>query len=87
MGSCIGQIQMLYSLGFGQQLAANAKFCPPDGVTIDQTRKVVVKYIDDRPEQLQQPFFLLAIDALRGWLPRASAHFRRPVDAIMLMSQ
>src|SRR5262245_14008259 len=32
-------------------LGPDAQFCPPDGATINQTRKVVIKYIDDRPEQ------------------------------------
>lgn len=68
-GLCVGQMQMLYLLAFGDYLGSKARFCPPDGVTIDQTRKVVIKYIEDRPEQLHSPFLFLAIDALRKAWP------------------
>ena len=68
-GTCVGQMEMIYLLAFSNNLGPNAKFCPPDGATIDQTTKVVIKYIDERPEQLHQPFVLLAIDALRKAWP------------------
>ena len=68
-GICIGQIQAFYLLAFSDHLAPKGKYCPPDGVTIDQARLVVIKYIEDRPEQLHLPFFLLAIDALRKAWP------------------
>ncbi|WP_291842430.1 Rap1a/Tai family immunity protein [Bradyrhizobium sp.] len=71
-GICIGQIQVLYLLAFSDHLAPKGKFCPPDGVTIDKARAVVIKYIEDKPEQLHLPFLLLAIDGLRkAWPCRA----------------
>jgi hypothetical protein len=68
-GICLGQIQMLYLLGFSDRLGSQAKYCPPDDVTIIQARKVIIKYIDDRPEQLHKPFVFLAIEALRQAWP------------------
>lgn len=67
-GMCIGEIETLYLLAFGNSLAPKAKFCPPNGATIGQSRAVVIKYLDDRPEELHTPFLLLAIDALqKAW--------------------
>jgi hypothetical protein len=60
-GICVGQIQTLYMLAVLDDLGPSAKFCPPNGVTVRQTQAVVVKYIDDRPEQLHRPFLFLAI--------------------------
>ena len=71
-GICIGQIQMLYLLAFGDGLGPKAKFCPPDGVTINQARAVVIKYIGDRPEQMHLPFVFLALDALQKAWPCGS---------------
>jgi hypothetical protein len=31
-------------------------FCPPEQVTVDQIVRVVVKYIDQHPEETDQPF-------------------------------
>jgi hypothetical protein len=68
-GRCFGQIEMLYLLAFGNHLGPDARFCPPDDVSINQARKVIIKYIDERPEQLHRLFFDLAIDALRKVWP------------------
>jgi hypothetical protein len=68
-GSCAGQIQMLYLLAAADRLAPHSRFCMPDAVTIDQARKVVIKYIDERPEQLHKLFMVLAIEALRKAWP------------------
>ena len=37
---------------------------PPKGYTTEQATRIVVKYIDARPERMQEPFYLLAWDAL-----------------------
>jgi hypothetical protein len=68
-GSCFGQIQTLYMLGSANALWPNARFCTPEGSTMNQARKVVIKYIDDRPERLHEPFLVLAIEALRKAWP------------------
>src|ERR1700753_2318309 len=68
-GLCWGQIEMIYLLGFADDLAPKVKFCPPDGVTIAQTKTVITKYIEDRPQRLHEPFVSLAIDAVRAAWP------------------
>ena len=68
-GSCLGQIHILYMLAFMSALGPETRFCPPDGTTIDQARRVVIKHIDDRPEELDRPFLFLAIEALRKAWP------------------
>ena len=68
-GRCSGQIETLFLLASAGALVPDARFCPPGGATMDQTRKVIIKYIDDRPEQLHRPFHDLAIEALRKAWP------------------
>jgi hypothetical protein len=43
--------------------------CPPNGTTLEQWVRVVVKYIDDRPARLHEHFFALALEALRAAWP------------------
>jgi hypothetical protein len=43
--------------------------CPPPEVTTGQAVRVVVKYIDDRPERLHERFNKLALEALRAAFP------------------
>jgi Ssp1 endopeptidase immunity protein Rap1a len=44
-------------------------FCPPDGVTIEQAREIVVKAQREKPEMLHLPFTLFAIAAPYAGLP------------------
>jgi hypothetical protein len=69
IGNCLGQIQMLYELAYIDGLSLDRKFCPPTGATINQTRDVIVKYIEDRPEQKHLPFLFLALDAVKKAWP------------------
>jgi hypothetical protein len=39
--------------------------CPPKGSTVGQGVRVVIKYIDSRPERLHEDFHDLAAEALR----------------------
>jgi Rap1a immunity proteins len=70
-GVCIGEIQMLYMLAVagGGYLGEASRFCPPNGVTIDQARTIVIRYIEDHPEGVQTPFVYLAIKGLRRAWP------------------
>jgi Rap1a immunity proteins len=59
-GFCAGLIE---GLGFGTGI------CIPQGVTVAQSVRVVVKYIDERPERQNENFNALAREALRAaWL-------------------
>jgi hypothetical protein len=48
---------------------ADSGICPPAGATSGQAVRVVVKYIDDRPERLHEKFYTLALEALRAAFP------------------
>jgi len=43
--------------------------CVPNGVTQGQLMRVVVKYIDSRPERMHEDFGMLALEALRSSFP------------------
>jgi hypothetical protein len=43
--------------------------CMPEGVTYGQMVKVVVKYLNDHPEELHHPAALLTLNALIGAFP------------------
>ena len=70
-GRCEGQIEMLYILALlgPRYLGEASRFCPPDGASVDQVKRVVIKYIEERPERLHEPFFVLALESLRKAWP------------------
>jgi hypothetical protein len=49
-----------------QALKAQHPFCGASGVTGEQEVRVVVKYIDERPERLHEPFPTLAYEAVKA---------------------
>ena len=49
--------------------ANDPPFCVPNDVTLGQRVAVVVKYIDEHPEDMHLEFFLLASEALRAAWP------------------
>jgi hypothetical protein len=63
-GYCAG---MLYALSteLGDMKAA----CVPDGVTVDQAKRVVVKYMSARPERTHEYFIVLAEEAIKDAWP------------------
>lgn len=60
-GICIGIVDGLSFQSPG--------ICTPSGVTIAQGIRVVIKYIDDRPERLNENFKTLVLEALRAAWP------------------
>jgi hypothetical protein len=62
-GLCMGIVSGVVST------LQTSTICAPPGVTNFQAIRVIVKYIDDRPEKLHQQFFALAIEALRAAWP------------------
>jgi hypothetical protein len=48
---------------------ATSAVCLPEGVTHDQGVRVIVKYIDDRPQRLNENFKALAVEALQAAWP------------------
>ena len=62
-GLCSGKVQGLSYWG------EFVNICPAGDVTNGQMIKVVVQYIDSRPDRLQESFFKLATEALRAAWP------------------
>jgi Rap1a immunity proteins len=60
---CIGVVVGLSFASRGRDI------CPPAAVTKPQAVRVVVKYIDDRPERMHENFLELAHEALRSAFP------------------
>jgi hypothetical protein len=60
-GVCAGTVDAAATLFKGT--------CLPEHVTVGQTIRVVVKYIDDRPERQHELFLSLAAEALRASWP------------------
>jgi hypothetical protein len=65
-GLCDGLI--LATLYWAYQISSPS-FCLPAGVNTKQIERVVVKYIDDRPERQNENFTDLAAEALRAAWP------------------
>jgi Rap1a immunity proteins len=66
-GYCIGIVKTL--LFVGPRLQEPDKFCTPDGVTIEQGARVVLKYLNDNPDKNHQRPEGLAIAAFRKAWP------------------
>jgi hypothetical protein len=65
-GVCMGTVFTLMQLG-----PTTLNICPPPSSTNYQGIRVVLKFIDDKPERLNEEFVGLAIDALRKAWPCA----------------
>jgi hypothetical protein len=61
-GRCSGVVEVL--MIFADELTATLKFCPPKGAPVIQGIRVVVRYLENHPERLQDPFVALAYEAM-----------------------
>jgi len=62
-GRCVGAVEVLDALNLDTKL-----FCPPDNVDNLQRVRIIVSYIDARPERKNEDFRLLANEALaKAW--------------------
>jgi hypothetical protein len=65
MGFCAGVINgVIYMKKF-------IGVCQPDGISAQETTRVVVAYIDKRPERMNENFKVLAVEALQAAWPCA----------------
>ena len=55
--------------GIVETLASSGVVCRTEGVTIGQTIRVVLKYIDDRSARQNESFTVLALEALQAAWP------------------
>jgi hypothetical protein len=62
-GLCVGIVRAMFHLD------ASLGFCVPDRSTVGQAVRVVVAYIDQRPERMHEYFEVLALEALRRAWP------------------
>jgi hypothetical protein len=67
VGECSGAIDAIFMLR--RALDQSIRFCPPPrGVTLRNNAKIVVKYLDDHPEQMNNDFTLLVVSAFdQAW--------------------
>jgi hypothetical protein len=66
-GICFGTIKTL--VGVGEFLPDVFRFCMPTNATIGQALRISVRYIEDRPARMHEPFVLLSIEGLRQAWP------------------
>ena len=65
-GACVGVLNTL--VWIGSSFVPHLRFCPPEGVTTEQAVSVVVRYIEARPESIDDPFAGLAVLAFqKAW--------------------
>ncbi len=56
----------------GRSLSDKPGFCLPDGITYGQILRVSIKYMQDHPEQLHYPTYLLVVAAHVNAFPCAA---------------
>ena len=67
-GMCLGTVRTI--LDTRDVLPEEARMCPPQrGVTYDHAVRVIVTWINDRPERIQEKFIKLSAEAMRAEWP------------------
>ena len=61
---CVGLIGLISGIAH-----MSKDICAPDGVTQEQAVRVVVQYIDSRPERMHEDFKKLALEAMKAAWP------------------
>ena len=65
-GECSGAIEAIFMLRHA--LDPSVRFCAPPRAAVAQNARIVVKYLDDHPERMNDDFTLLVIRAFnRAW--------------------
>ena len=66
-GACEGMIET--AMLFSPNLPANVRACPPAQGSVLESARVLLRYLDNNPERLNQPGITIAIEALRDAWP------------------
>jgi hypothetical protein len=66
-GACEGMIET--AAMFSSNLPANVRGCPPAQGSILQSAKVLLRYIDNHPDRVNEPGITIAIEAFRDAWP------------------
>jgi Rap1a immunity proteins len=61
VGECSGAVDAIFMLR--RALDPSIRFCPPPRVAPGQNVRIVAKYLDDHPEQMNDDFTLLVVRA------------------------
>jgi hypothetical protein len=65
IGECSGTISgFIFEARMQHAVSNDALFCGPDSATNEQAVRMIVSFIDSRPEQMDRRFELLALEAL-----------------------
>jgi hypothetical protein len=66
-GSCEGMVET--AMLFSPNLPADVRACPPTQGSILESVKVLLRYLDNNPDRLNEPGITLAIEAFRNDWP------------------
>jgi Rap1a immunity proteins len=66
-GACEGMIET--TMLFSPNLPANVRACPPAQGSILQSAKVLLRYLDNNPDRVNEPGVTVAIEAFRDAWP------------------
>jgi hypothetical protein len=66
-GSCEGMIET--AMLFSPNLPANVRACPPAQGSVLQSARVLLRYIDNNPDRVNEPGITIAIEAFRDAWP------------------
>ena len=66
-GSCEGMIET--TMLFSPNLPADTRACPPAQGSVLQSAKVLLRYLDNNPDRLNEPGITVAIEAFRDAWP------------------
>jgi hypothetical protein len=69
MGFCQGSIDAIAWLNSVGLVLSGVWWCVPQGVDNDQMLRVVIRYVDARPQRHHESFALLALEALAAAWP------------------
>ena len=66
-GSCEGMIET--AMLFSPNLPADVRACPPAQGSILQSAKILLRYLDNNPDRVNEPGITIAIEAFRDAWP------------------
>ena len=66
-GSCEGMIET--AMLFSPNLPADVRACPPAQGSVLQSAKVLLRYLDNNPDRVNEPGITIAIEAFRDAWP------------------
>ena len=67
-GECIGVVQALVFAAPNQPFQTS-RSCVPENVTVNQATTVIVRWLEQRPQDWHKPFFALVLFALHDTWP------------------